>query len=128
MALSVKVRLTAFTSRPSWVDSLAMLFSPLTRRLMLAFSYVKARFSFSLFERSLLEEGPDELRGVEWLEVFHLFSDTDIPYGNAQLLLNANDYASLRGAIEFGEYDAADFRCFLENAGLLKTVLPGRSI
>src|SRR5262249_52412447 len=81
MALSVKVRLTASASRPSWVDSLAMLFSPLTRRLMLAFTYVKPRFSFSLFERSPLEEGPVELRVVERLEVFHLFSDTDIPYG-----------------------------------------------
>jgi len=95
---------------------------------MLAFSYVKARFSFSLFERSLLEEGPDELSGVEWLEVFHLFSDTDIPYGNAQLLLNAYDHAPLRRAIEFGQYDAADIRRFFENPGLLEPVLPGRSI
>src|SRR5262249_44756026 len=87
-----------------------------------------ARFSFSLFERSLLEEGPDELRGVEWLEVFHLFSDTDIPYGNAQLLLNAYDHAPLRRAIEFGQYDAADIRRFFENPGLLEPVLPGRSI
>src|SRR5262245_23979473 len=75
-----------------------------------------------------LEESPDELRGVERLEVFYLFSDADIPDRNSQFLLNAHDYASLRGTIEFGEYDTANIRCFLENAGLLKAVLSGRSI
>jgi len=62
------------------------------------------------------------------LKVFDVFSDTDVPDGNPQFFLNADDHATLSCAVEFGQYDTANIRCFFENAGLLKTVLSRRGI
>jgi hypothetical protein len=77
---------------------------------------------------SLLKQGSDELRRVEGLKVFDFFSDTDVPDGNPQFFLNADDYATLSCAVEFGQYDAGNICCFFENAGLLETVLSRRGI
>ena len=62
------------------------------------------------------------------MKVFHVFSDADVSDGNPQFFLDAHDHATLCCAVEFGQYDTGNIRCFFENAGLLKTVLPRRCI
>ena len=75
--------------------------------------------------KSFLKQSSDKLAGVEGLQIFHIFTDADVLYRNAELFLNADDHAAFGRAVELGQNNAADVGRLLENARLLKTILAG---
>ncbi len=75
-----------------------------------------------------LEEGIDETFRVEREQVVYFFADSDKADRQAQFARDGYDYASLGGAIQFGEHDAGHARSFGKFASLLETVLSGGGI
>ena len=75
-----------------------------------------------------LEEGVDELLGVEGGDVVRLLAGADVEDGEAKFLGDGEDDATLGGAIKLGEDDAVAFDGLGEGAGLMEPVLAGDGV
>lgn len=78
--------------------------------------------------RLLPEQGIHELFSSEYLQIINSLTQTDIFYGNPELIRDANYYAPLGGTIELGDGQRSHFRSCGELPGLLKGILSGGAI
>ena len=62
------------------------------------------------------------------MEVFHALAEADVLHGNAELVADANDYATLGSAVEFGDSECVDFGGGDKLLSLFKGVLSGRAV
>lgn len=76
----------------------------------------------------MAEEGRDKSFGIEILEIFDSFPNTDQANRNVELFGNRDDNASARRAIKLRQDYARDPHGFVELAGLNQRVLPNRRI
>src|SRR6266508_915993 len=79
-------------------------------------------------DAALLEEGVDELVGVEVDKVVGLLAEADQLDRDAEVLLDRKDDAALGRPVELGQYHAGDVDCLGELAGLDQPVLTGGGV
>jgi hypothetical protein len=58
--------------------------------------------SFMEWSQSLFKQRLDKALGFEWLQIIHIFANTNVAHGYSKLLLNANDDSAFGGAVQFG--------------------------